>query len=213
MSHVVAHLAEYAAGTLEPARAREVEAHLRECPHCARELAALDDALAALPLDLPPAPATAALRERLLASAARDPAGRFESLVARVATMIDLAADKARELLVKIDDAASWVPGPGTSRLIHLPYGPALAADSNVGFVRLAAGKVFPEHVHLGDEHVLVLQGGLEDSGGDRLVRGMEARMPAGSSHTFRALPGADLVYLVVLRAGIEIPGQPDFQL
>ena len=208
--HVIDLLAEYAIGTLPEPLAREVEAHLARCNPCARELAVIDDVFAALPLGLPPVTPPAALRDRIFGVI--DGASRFETLVGRVAGMLDVARDRARELLAWIDDAGHWVPGPSPSSLIHLPGGPAVAG-ANCGFVRLAAGSPFPHHRHLGEEHVLVLQGGFEDSDGATLHRGDEAFKPAGSEHGFTALPGVDLVYLVVLAGGIEIPSDPGFQL
>jgi anti-sigma factor ChrR (cupin superfamily) len=208
--HVIDLLPEYAVGTLPEATAREVEAHLARCNPCARELAVLDDVFAALPLGLPPVAPPRALRDRIFAVV--DGASRFETLVGRVAGMLDLARDRARELLAFIDDAARWVPGPASSRLIHLEGGPAVAG-ANCGFVRLAAGAAFPHHRHLGEEHVLVLQGGFEDSDGATLHRGDEAFKTAGSEHAFTALPGVDLVYLVVLGGGIDIPSDPGFTL
>jgi putative transcriptional regulator len=208
--HVLDLLPEYAAGTLDEGAARAVEEHLARCNPCARELAIVDDTYAALALALPARPPPPWLRERLLAATAR--VSRFEAVTARVAGMLDVARDRARELLAHIDDAARWVTGPGPTQLIHLQGGPRVAA-LNCGFVRLPAGDTFPPHRHLGDEHVLVLQGGYEDSDGQTLHRGDEAFKPGGSEHHFTALPGADLVYLVVLAGGIVIPSEPGFEL
>jgi quercetin dioxygenase-like cupin family protein len=67
-------------------------------------------------------------------------------------------------------------------------------------------GAVFPEHKHLGDEAVLVVQGSFEDGVSGRVYRaGDVVRMGAGSSHDFRARPGPALVYLVVLAEGLQI--------
>ena len=61
---------------------------------------------------------------------------------------------------------------------------------------------------------MLVLQGSFRDESDGRVLRkGDEARMAAGSAHTFTALAGADLIYLVVLRGGLEIPSEPGFEL
>jgi hypothetical protein len=162
------------------------------------------EALAALALSLPPEPPPPGLRERVLAALPQ--ASRFDALVDRVAGMIDLGADAVRGLLAKIDDPAGWEDGPPPARLYHLPYGPALAGV-DVGFVRVPAGAAFPRHRHLGEERVLVLQGGYVDSDGTVVRRGDVDPKPAGSEHAFTALPGTDLVYLVVLRAGVDIDG------
>lgn len=208
--HVLDLLPEYATGTLTEEAARDVETHLGRCNMCARELHIIDDAYAALPLALPVATPPAELRARVLDEVARS--SRFETLCGRVGGMLDLAREKARELLDWIDDAGRWIAGPTPSVIIHLPGGPRVA-HANCGFVKLAAGATFPLHRHLGNEWVLVLQGGFEDSDGTTLHRGDEAFKPAGSEHTFTALPGVDLVYLVVLETGIEVPSDPSFQL
>ena len=86
-----------------------------------------------------------------------------------------------------------------------LPGGPACAA-ADVGFVRVAAGTTFPLHRHLGDEHVLVLQGTYVDSDGSHYRPGDLAFKPEGSSHEFTAGPDQDLIYVTVFH-GVEVPG------
>jgi quercetin dioxygenase-like cupin family protein len=208
--HVLDFLPEYALGTLPEPLAAEVEKHVARCNPCARELALVDEIYGSLPLALPTPPAPRDLRARVLAEVARQ--SRFEALAGRVAGMLDVPRDRARELLEWVDDAARWVAGPSPSLIMHLKGGPR-AAHANCGFVKLAAGASFPLHRHLGDEHVLVLQGGFEDSDGATLHRGDEAFKPAGSEHRFTALPGVDLVYLVVLEEGIDLPSDPGAQL
>ncbi|HKA88887.1 MAG TPA: cupin domain-containing protein [Haliangiales bacterium] len=162
-----------------------------------------DEALVALALALPPETPPPELRARVLAALPR--AARFDAFVERIARMIDLGADAVRGLLGRID-GAGWEPGPPPARLLHLPYGPALAGV-DVGFVHLPAGAAFPRHRHLGEERVLVLQGAYLDSDGTVVRRGDTAHMAAGSAHAFVALPGPDLVYLVVLEKGVDIEG------
>jgi len=209
-AHVEDLLPEYAAGTLAVDLAARVETHLPGCERCARELAVIDDVYAALALALPPVPPSTALRDRVLADVTR--VGRFDAVCARVAAMLDLAKDKARDLLRTIDQATSWVPGPAGVELIHLPAGPAVAG-ANCGFVRLPASAKFPHHRHRGEERVLVVQGGYQDSDGRIYRRGDDDQKPAGSEHSFTALPGTDLIYLVVLYEGIDIPSMPDAEL
>jgi anti-sigma factor ChrR (cupin superfamily) len=84
---------------------------------------------------------------------------------------------------------------------------------ANCGFVKVPAGEPFPEHRHLGEEQVLVLQGGFVDSEGRVCHRGDEAVKPLGSAHGFTALPGADLIFLVVIFGGLDFPSLPDFEL
>jgi len=96
------------------------------------------------------------------------------------------------------------MPGPNVS-LVHLLGGPA-TAGADVGFVRVDAGTTFPPHRHLGEEHVLVLQGSYQDSDGSSARAGDLVHMPAGSAHTFTAGPDTDLIYAVVVH-GVEIEG------
>jgi len=197
-----ARLVEYVLGTLPADERASLELELG--PRLADELAATREALAALSLALPPRRPSASLRERLLASA-RGPA-RFAPFIDRVARFIDVAADRARELLASLENPATWLPSPGPNiHLVHLVGGPA-CATADVGFVRVAAGTTFPAHRHLGDEHVLVLQGGYLDSDGSRFRAGDTAFQAEGSTHEFTADPEQDLIYVTVFH-GVEVPG------
>lgn len=171
-------------------------------------LAELVDSLAA-------APPSASLKDRLMKSIESE--GRFgERFAERMAVITDLARDKAKELLDAIDDAARWVEGGLLGvNLFHIDGGPRVAG-AIVGFVRMAPGAVFPEHTHVGHETVLVIQGGFIDSSGAVHRAGEEVNMAAGSTHSFTAAPGPDLVYLGVVRDGFDIgeahfgPDSPD---
>lgn len=175
-------------------------------PQLRAEADAVGEALSALAVALPSPSPHPDLRTRLLASAS-GPA-RFAPFIDRLARMIDVAADAARELLASIDRPGAWLPSPAPNvLLIHLPGGPAVAG-LDAGFVRIAAGTPFPLHRHIGDERVLVLQGSYRDSTGATVRAGEQTHMPAGSEHHFTAGPERDLIYAVVF-GGIEIGGVP----
>ncbi len=149
----------------------------------------------------------ASLRDAILGAAALE--GRLDRFAAVVAELLDVSEDRASQLLDGIVRAESWTEGPvpGVS-LYHVEGGPRVAG-AVTGFTRMPAGVVFPEHEHLGDEVVLVLQGSFEDGVSGRVHRpGERVRMPAGSTHDFRARPGPALVYLVVLEGGVRIGDQ-----
>jgi len=198
-------LVEYVLGTLSPEHRVQLERDLG--PRLGSELAATRDALALLAVALPPVQPSMhapALRARLLLSA-RGPA-RFAPFIDRLARLIDVAADRARELLASLERPETWLPSPGPNvALVHLPGGPAVAG-ADVGFVRVTAGTTFPPHRHLGPEQVLVLQGSYSDSDGSSARAGDLVHMSAGSSHHFTAGPDADLIYAVVVH-GVEIEG------
>jgi putative transcriptional regulator len=205
--HVDDLLPEYAAGMLSAADAERLQAHLAGCGRCAAELGEIREALDGLALDLPALTPPPALRERILADIGR--VGRFDAFAARIATLLDCAVDKARTLVGLIDQAASWVDGPFGTRLVHLPAGPSIAG-ANCGFIRLPPGASFPMHRHVGEERALVLQGSYLDSSGRSYGPGADVVMSDGSEHSFTALPGVDLVFLVVLEHGIEVDGKSE---
>jgi len=199
-------LAELALGTL-PANHRAALARDLGPDELAAAEAEAAETLSSLAVALPPAPLPPGLRDRLLASA-RGPA-RFAPFIDRLARMVDLAGDRVQTLLASLADPATWQPTPGPNiHLVHFDGGPACAA-ADAGFVRVAAGTMFPPHRHVGAETVLVLQGSYRDSGGDDVRAGDTVTMPQDSRHHFTAGPDADLIYAVVVFGGIEIDGVP----
>lgn len=146
----------------------------------------------------------ASLRDAILAAAKVD--GRLDRFAALVAELLDVSEARASSLLDGIARPDAWIDGPvpGVS-LYHVQGGPKVAGAAT-GFARMSGGVVFPEHEHLGDEVVLVVQGSFEDGVTGRVHRpGDVVRMPAGSAHDFRARPGPALVYLIVLQTGVKI--------
>ena len=161
------------------------------------ELRALEEALhrVADSAELIPSPPT--LRARLLASAA-GPDQRFAPFGQRLAELFDIGLKRADEYLSKLLDPDSWEEAIGEGiALVHLEGGVA-TAGADVGFVRVAAGQSFPEHRHDGGEQVLVLRGGYRDSSGAIVQAGEQTSSPPGSTHSFVALPGEDLLFAVV---------------
>lgn len=111
-------------------------------------------------------------------------------------------------MLLDVDRDGAWEPGPSPSCLLLHVEGGARVRDAVTGFVRIEPGGDFPEHEHLGDEVVLVLQGAFRD--GDRVVAAGEvARMPAGSAHALEADGDLPLLYLAVIQRGVVIGGTP----
>ena len=85
--------AAYSLDALDEHEAREYEQHLRDCPRCRGELAALSEASAALAYGVPAAAPPPALRERILAEARAE---RGDNVVAlRPRWTIPLAAGAA----------------------------------------------------------------------------------------------------------------------
>lgn len=204
---------DFVLGTLSPEETADAEARLATDPAFAAAVANARETYGLLGLALEPVAPAAAVRERLLGSVAST--NRFERFAATVARLMDIAVDKATELLAAIDDAASWEPSPfPATRLYHLQGGPTLA-NAIVGFIEIQPGTRFPDHKHLGDEVVLVLQGSLQDEDGSIARTGDEVPKAAGTSHYFTVLDGPPLIYLTVTMEGVAFgelvlrPGDP----
>jgi hypothetical protein len=150
---------------------------------------------------------TDGLRAALLAAVRTD--GRFDRFAAVVADLLDVSEPAARAMLDGIARADVWVPGPVPETVLyHVSGGPKVEGHVT-GFLRLGAGKTFPDHEHLGDERQLVIQGSFVDGTTGVVHRsGDVVFMPAGTAHAFTARPGPALVSLVVLATGVRIGGQ-----
>jgi quercetin dioxygenase-like cupin family protein len=153
-----------------------------------------------------PAPPSRELRDRLLAETKKG--GRFERFTDQVARLLDLDSAEAEKLLDGIDDPRSWGPGlmPGMD-LYHVAGGPKVQ-NAITGFIRVAAGAEFPTHKHLGDEHVLVLQGHYVDEDGSEVGPGDVVSKRPDTSHSFKIVGGPDLLYLAVIHGGVEVLGE-----
>jgi putative transcriptional regulator len=214
MRHVDDLLPEYALGTLARAERDTVDRHVGGCPTCAAELRATNETWATVALAIKPSSPPGSLRSRVLESIAGGASsGRFAQFVDQVRKMIDASRETVCSLLDSIDELTAWEAGPSeSSKLMHLPAGPALAGQL-VGFVRVEPGTEFPLHKHLGEETVLILQGALEDCDGTVSRRGDVVNKAAGTEHSFRAIGKLPLIYLVVLDKGVEFPGLPGFEV
>lgn len=193
----------YAIGALDAGEVALVDQAVASDPALARELASYHDAATSIVAPVAPPPA---IKARLMASIGGGPLDRF---AARMASMFDVAIDRAREFLGLIERPASWEPGiPGIS-LVHFIGGPA-CAEADTGFVRLAPGTTFPRHTHLGEELTLILSGSLRESTtGRTLVAGDEYVMPQDSEHELVCVGSEDCVFAARAINGIAIGGAP----
>lgn len=133
---------------------------------------------------------------------------RFLPFLDRVAALFDLSEDAARAELDSIDQPDAWdelLPG---IRFRDFAGGPALG-DAHGGLVRMAPGTVFPTHVHMGDETVLVLQGQLGSDDGRVLRAGDVLVSTDRSSHVLEAVGAQELIYAVVVIA-LQFPYNAD---
>ena len=103
-----------------------------------------------------------------------------------------------------------WGPAPLVPHIAtRWVEGGPRAQNAIRGFLRVPAGEAFPEHEHLGDEEMVILQGFAVVDDGRVYGPGETIVMKTGSSHGFTALPGAaDLVYFAVVHEGVRAFGQ-----
>jgi anti-sigma factor ChrR (cupin superfamily) len=183
-----------------------VRGHLAACAECAVEYRLSAEALASVALSLPPTPPPPSLRTRLLESLGST--NRFEMFATVVADLVDVSVERAKEIVRRIDDATVWMAThvPGVSSY-DLPVGPALH-DAVVGFIRVRAGHVFPDHEHMGDETMLVVQGSCVESDGNVRRRGDLVRQPPKTHHELKARPGPDFIYLGIVKDGFVMFGE-----
>jgi quercetin dioxygenase-like cupin family protein len=146
------------------------------------------------------------LKDRLLD--ALSVTNRFDDLEERVAELADLSREQAKALLLRVDAAPVWEPGPTAGIEIFHFTGGEKVRNAVTGFVRVAPDVAFPEHEHVGDENVLVLTGKLADSSGESYGPGEIARMPAGSQHSFHAVGPTLLLLMTVVQQGVIVGGQ-----
>lgn len=171
------------------------------------DVASVDIGLSYVTNELPTALPPAGFRDRLLGAAL--PEQRLARYAEPIAALLDIDVAATEALIGRIDDPSAWIEFlPGIS-LLPAPAGPR-ALGALRGFVRVRAGLEFPEHEHLGDEAVMIMQGYYSDSiTGEVFGPGDTPRMPVDTRHSFRVFAdGPDLLGLVVAQGGLRAQGQ-----
>jgi len=198
-------LVDYVLGALAPAERQAVELELARNPDLARNLLAVEEALAAVAWAQEPLRPPSSGRARLIEATRTEETPRF-AFVDRLARFFDLSANDVRALWVKAASPVSWEPAalPGMF-LFHLIPGPRFAG-TDAGLVRFDPGVTFPMHEHLGAEQTFMIEGGLTLDDGQALLHGQDLIMPAGSRHGFTVGP-AGCLYALLLQTGVDIPG------
>jgi putative transcriptional regulator len=199
---VTQELPEYALGTIAAARAKAVERHLRTCTACARQRDTYFRTLGGLARVLPPVSAPRAVLDKLVAGLSGG--ARFAHFVEPVASLFDISADAAKRYLELLMTPSAWQEGPAPGiGLVPVDPGPKYPG-AFAGFVRIPAGVHYPQHVHLGVEYNLVLQGGFHEQGRD-VWRGESIRKGRGTSHDQVGLPGVECIVATLLRGEIRL--------
>lgn len=194
-------LVQHAAGQLDLARRVMVEAHLGFCPACRQASAAWS------------APGRRWLDEQT-------PAAPVPDLLERLEARLDALPGTDRLEVLGHDlplptAARAELPLEGPPlRLRRLPLSSARAAllhgdsatDSSLLLVRIAGGKRFPGHRHLGTEDVVVLSGAYGDHTG-HFAPGDYQRYPVGTVHAPLVDPGPMCWIVTRIEGGVRFLG------
>lgn len=182
-----ATLMSFAAGALPDALSAVAAAHIAMCERCRREVASLERVGAALLAELVPATLDRAEPPASTAAIAAEPAQRRQ----RAAPNGEVPKPLAR-LLEGDLDAVRWRRlGLGVWHR-RLP----LTGRGTLGLLKVAPGRMVPEHSHSGAELTLVLRGSFHDVTGAYRA-GDVADLDETVEHTPVADPGPDCICLV----------------
>ena len=132
--------------------------------------------------------------------------GRLYEFAEQVARLLETELSSAKAQLDALDDETRWASGkPGEPQILPASAGPGLC-DALVLFMKVPAGGRVPMHRHLGEEHVLLVQGRCQDQQGQKYGPGDELWMAPGTAHSFDVFEDSpDLIFLTALRGGIEV--------
>ena len=160
-----ASLMSFAAGGLAEPLAAVVAAHLALCTRCRRELLALETIGGVLVGQLAPGAGPTAPPSRVMPAQER-PSARTPSpspanpVIARAALPAPIAARYG----IAIETLRWRWLAPG---VWHYPLPLSPHAGGDLRLVRIAPGRLLPEHGHGGNEMTLVLEGGFSDATGE----------------------------------------------
>ncbi len=188
-------IADYAAGRLDEGQRLVIAAHLDDCAHCRRLVAALEHAAGAMLTDLTPETMSPRARDRALA--ALD--GPEVTVSERpLNDMPELPAGLRRHEL----GPWRWV-GPGVHwRSIRF----AGESGSRLFLLRAMPGTKLPQHSHSGTELTLVLKGSFSHEGG-RFAAGDFEDADDEIEHRPVVGPEGECICLVAMEGDLRLSG------
>lgn len=156
---------------------------------------------------LSPTPPPSGLRARLMQRVGGPE--RFLPFLDRLIGLFDLPeAETRREIDAILDPDAEWesmVPG---CSFRDFDGGPGIG-EAHAGLIRLQPGHVFPNHRHVGEERVLMIQGRVVDEHGTEYRAGDVIVSADGTEHELRAIGDQEVIYAAVVVA-LEFTGDDD---
>jgi ChrR Cupin-like domain len=129
---------------------------------------------------------------------------RFEFFVPYLASLLEISEESMREQLMGVDTKPYDAGLVGGLSTLAIAAGPTWQG-AITGFVKLETGVAFPEHKHLGPEINFILQGRMRDSEGTLYLPGDRFDTPEAMEHHFMAEGPTPLIYVAMLRVGIQI--------
>jgi anti-sigma factor ChrR (cupin superfamily) len=154
-------------------------------------------------IDAPREAPAAAVRARLIEAV--DGPMRWAPFGGRVAKLWDLERRAADALLQRATNFDAWFPGPLPGIfLLPIEAGPRIVGAQAM-FLRGDARTHFPNHQHLGEEHVLCLEGAFVNDDGSVVKRGDYDLRAASSSHAFDVTPDGPCVCAYLLYGGFVL--------
>jgi anti-sigma factor ChrR (cupin superfamily) len=202
-AHVDDKLAELALDLLPAEERGPVVLHLDACGRCRRELARIEESVAGVAALAPRVRPSPELRRRVLGAV--EGRARYAPFVDRVARFFGVDTEEATAALEAITSEGAWSPGPmpgmATAKLPRSANVPGRTAV----LLRSDAGARSPLHRHLGEERLLILEGGIVESDGRAFHAGDLVVKPSGSSHAFHVPEGEPCVAAYLLDGGLEL--------
>lgn len=153
----------------------------------------------------PTSPPAAGLRARLFGRiGGRD---RYLPFLDRLITLFDLPEPETqREIDALTDPSAEWEALVDGCSFRDFEGGPALG-EAHAGLIRLQPGATFPNHRHVGEERILLLQGRVRDTAGNEYRAGDTLVSADGTEHEMIAVGDEEVIYAAVVIA-LEFSGE-----
>ncbi len=194
-------LLDYASGTLAESWSLVVACHLTLCPHCRRELAAIEATAGAMLEQIAPQPVRSA---GFSAVAARlGPQEAAQTATASAPAEDGLPRPLREYLGIGLKDIRWRWSGTGLQSFA-LPM--RKARGGMVSLLKVAPGAGLPMHTHTGDEMTLVLSGGY--TVGESAFRRGDVEIADGSiEHSPTAMTDRPCICLVVTDAPLRFSG------
>ena len=193
-------LAAYSAGSLPLSQALCISAHLEHCADCTRKLQRLNRVGSELMQQLQPAPASAALKDKLFAQLDSLSEDDIET------SSVDPASPVPRCLQQFVRDGYDELPWRRVSLAIHSVELCRDSSGARVELLKIRPGGSANTHTHLGDEYTVVLEGSFSDEDG-LYGKGDFMLRDQNDKHRPVATQDRDCICLAVTEGPIQFTG------